>query len=509
MLCLVDLWHNYDFPINNPLLDIQHLALLEHTDYERNRIINGLNSRGIPAPSTPLMLLWMQKKIDIHAIEELISMGADINLHGRNGFNPLFVILSYIFFNPDYIEYLEYWLSIGANPNKIFIHQKTSFNSLEFFLHCLRTPDENDISRFPHQHTKIRLSQKSIQRVLIALLCFNVELPVINPFHPDVDYCRSLTIYTISESLLAENPILEKKLYHLWGISFPISDFFLRHKFLANHYHIIPEVDISQSLEDHEILFSFPYDKIVCQNKEQYFFLIEGPKKYYFPSEIIPHIIQSGKNPLTNEPIRGEIKKKWLRILSSIHPSFECKTLNDSISFFPTIFTNNTRLSEEIYLIEYLHHRIVPIHPYTSIMHMRNWDKKKIKYAVEIIVEAPYQLVKFNQCTSLKNFLYTLFAYDEGTDSFFDVLNTIHFFIEDVLADVDNYQMVLNACKKCKSDFIYSFYDAIMIPDIFEIIVERIGILDITEMRNVFARLCKIHYIYEDLSEDTIPILLT
>jgi len=508
MSFLTDLWHN-NWEINNPIHDIESVLIFSGPTIIK--ICNGVDRKGMPSQNTPLMILWRQKIIPTDAIEKLLLLGADIDLFGLNGLNSLFMILLLLFYDKAYLNYLDYWLSLGANPNKNYIYKcKTCLNSLEFFLFLLNNNDWNlnDFKLDFYTSEKKTLTDLEIKRVIISLLLFNVELPIIN-MNRYVEECRNLNIYNICQDMLDVYPLLEKKLYHIWNISFPISNFYMRHKFLSKYYHLILKMeDIGLNDEENSIIYTSSTTKQYYKlNKTQLYCLYENDKNFYFSSDLIPFMIKNGKNPLTNNIIPPDIKKKWIKKLVLENPPFEYKSLEESINSFPDIFFNKTKLEDEIYLIEYLYNLIYTIHPYTNIMSLLNWNDKIIKYAIKIITDPPYSLLHFKDVQNLHEFLLTLYKYILMEDSF-DYINKIHFSLEEINEDYKVYHSIQSIFKKSKVDFIYVFHDAIMIPDVFDLLIERIGIFDISEMSLFYEKICKIRYLELNLTEDTFPILI-
>lgn len=508
MSFLTDLWHN-NWEINNPIHDIESLLLFSRPTIIK--ICNGVDRKGIPSYNTPLMLLWRQRIIPTDAIEKLLLLGADIDFFGSNGLNSLFIILLLLFYDKSYINHLDYWLSLGANPNKNYIYKcKTCLNSLEFFLFLLNNDDWNlDSFKLNFIHSeKLCLTELEIKRIIISLLIFNVELPVINTDRY-VEECRNINIYNISNDMLNYYPMLEKKLYHVWNISFPISDFYMRHKFLSKYAHLIlKDEDIVLHDEENTIIYTSSTTKQYYKlNKSRLYLLYENDKNFYFSSDLIPFMIKNGKNPLTNNSIPIDVRKNWIQKLVLENPPFEYKSLEESIQSFPNLFFNKTKLDDEIYLIEYLYNLIYTIHPYTNIMNLLNWNQKVIQYAIKIMTEGPYSLLHFKDVQNLHEFLLTIYNYILTEDSF-DYINKIHFSLEEINEDYKVYHSIQSIFKKSKVDFIYVFHEAIMIPDVFDILIERIGVFDMNEMSLFYEKICKIRYLELDLTEDTFPILI-
>lgn len=488
----------------NPLYDIKNF--LNNIDkYNTQNITNGITTNGLPSKFTPLMLLWMNKIVYIDAIEELILNHADMDLFGIIGLNPLYIILILIFYNVEYIDHLEYWLSIGANPNKKYIDKNSKvFTSLEFFINHLENVNWKcqDFEIYNY-YDKINLTNQHINRIIIILLSFNVELSE-NIYNNNLIYCRSLNIHNISESEIIQYPILEKKLYNIWKIPFPISDFFMRHKFLSKYINLFNE--INQITDNNDIIFTSSFEKEI--NINNYLYMIEeNNKTFYFSSDLIPKIIKSGKNPLTNNSINYEIRKNWIKKLHKEYPAFPYKLKSEIVSELPKIFYNDSKLSDEINIIEYLNEWMIRIHPYTNIMNINQWNENKIIYISQILSEIPYSLSKFENINSINKFLNVIIYYIFNND-IYDILNKTHFAIEEIIEDIKTYESIILINKKLKINFNYSFFEAILIPEIYDVLYERINFYNLNEMSNIYNKICRIHYIELDLNENTLPILI-
>jgi len=509
MSSLVDLWA--DCVIMDPLKDIRHVMSSACNEHNKKNIANGLDTLGLTREYTPLMMLWMRETVDRDAIRELILYGANLNQKNHTGMNSLHIIIQSIFHKKEYIHHLEWWLNMGADPNIKIINfkEKRLYNALELFLWLLEKENwsiHEEFVLYPLFQKRV-LDEEEIRQVIFLFLSYDSEESVLFPDHPAYKFCRTLNIVDIDQPLLKNHSILEKKLASFWKISWPVSDFYLRHRFLTKFFkdvhgcqanHIKSNLYINKELEDDQ-------DTPVSY----YIPLPENNKTFYFYTDMIPYLIESSKNPMTNRVVEIEDKRPLLKALEKT-PNFSFRTKWQNFSNYPILFDPPEKPMDIHSLSEMIQQIIQAVHPYSNSFMLRRFTCNQIHYTCRLFTEEPYFLENFqeNQDTiNLKWFLLNIMCLLVHKNNR-STINKIYFGIEESIEDYKMYQTIVDIFQKTDTPFSCSFYDAISNYDIFSLLYEKVGFHGMTDMAQIWIKMNNIYGLENNLSENTFPMLL-
>ena len=504
MSFLINLWSE---SIMDPIKDINDLIESVKDNQELFSHINGLDNFGLPILWSPILLLMKQETFHKEAFKLLMARGANIDQAGKKGFNALYILLMYIFQDKNYINHLEWWLNMGANPNAKIILGQEILTPLEFFLHLysLDTWKSSDFLDNVKEFECVgkHLEVEEVEAIIYTFLCYGCENPEYN-VHPIFERCKNLHLNQINKKLLKKFPILEQKLCDFYKMPSNIPNFWTRHLYLSKKFNkTLTKKPIQFEPDDIVINPYFSHD--YQTPKEQYIFYLENNKNFYFISSMIPKLIQSGTNPCTNIPIPLNIKQKWMEELNTKR-YFPYKTLDENKEIFPLLFSCPEKPKLIITLSEMLHKIISKVHPYTSIINVRQWKSFEIEYTSSVLNDAPYLMHKFKDVVDLEKFLLVCMEYIYKDAE--NTINKLHFGIEDISEDLKVYYSSTKFFAENSLSFQFSFFEAMLHTDIYNLLKDRIGYYSFYDMGHLWYKICTLCSLENDLSEDTDIVLI-
>lgn len=501
MSYLIDLWSE---KIDDPVNDFNSLA---ENFKEFSRHLHGININNLPPPWSPLLLLWKNNVFYKKVLEIFLAHGVDMDQAGEQGFNVLYIIIIYIFHNPRAIQHLEWWLKMGCNPNYKLVWKDQVLLPLEFFLLLESTEKWNshDLISNIEKFEKRTLEPDEIEHVILLFLCFQTEMPV-HYSHTLLENYLQLELKDVTKTRMEKFPILESKLFDYYKMPKELANFWTRHQYLSKNFNHFRKNKYKASFSQELDIIINPYfclDEITP--KEQYIEYFDGSKNFYFIASMIPSILKTGINPCTNQPIPLEIKMSWVEQLDN-GIFFPYKSLEENLEIFPLVFQCPKKTSNVQSLLEILNKIISKIHPYTNIMNIRNWKKFAIQYATTILEDPPYFITELKNVDQHEKFLMILVKYlyaDLETNA-----NKIHFGIEDITEDLKLYHLCQKFFHESGQAFTFSFFEAILNTEIYNLLKDRIGYYSFYDMGHTWYRICTIYYIEHDITEDTSIMLI-
>jgi len=491
----------------DPIKDINDLIESVKDTQELFSHINGLDNFGLPILWSPIILLMKQETFHKEAFKLLITHGANIDQAGKKGFNALYIIIMYIFLDKNYIDHLEWWLNVGANPNTKIMLGKEILTPLEFFLYLYSLESWkssyflDNIKEFACTGQQLEIEE--FQTIIYTFLCYGCENPEYYN-HPIFESCRNLPLNQINKKLLKKFPLLEYKLRDFYKMPSNIPNFWTRHLYLSKKFNKTLTKKPIQ-FEPSDIVVNPYFSDDYQTPKDQYIFYPENNKNFYFISSMIPKLIQSGTNPCTNTRIPFNIKWDWIQELDTKR-YFTYKTLEENKQLFPHLFSCPEKPNLIITLSEMLHKIISKVHPYTSIINVRRWKPFEIEYMSSILYEAPYLMSKLKDVFDLEKFLLVCMEYMyEDTEN---TINKLHFGIEDISEDLKVYYSSTKFFTENSLSFQFSFFEAMLHTDIYNLLKDRIGYYSFYDMGHLWYKICTVYSLENGLNEDTDIVLI-
>jgi len=491
----------------DPIKDINDLIESVKDTQELFSHINGLDNFGLPILWSPIILLMKQETFHKEAFKLLITHGANIDQAGKKGFNALYIIIMYIFLDKNYIDHLEWWLNVGANPNTKIMLGKEILTPLEFFLYLYSLESWkssyflDNIKEFACTGQQLEIEE--FQTIIYTFLCYGCENPEYYN-HPIFESCRNLPLNQINKKLLKKFPLLEYKLRDFYKMPSNIPNFWTRHLYLSKKFNKTLTKKPIQ-FEPSDIVVNPYFSDDYQTPKDQYIFYPENNKNFYFISSMIPKLIQSGTNPCTNTRIPFNIKWDWIQELDTKR-YFTYKTLEENKQLFPHLFSCPEKPNLIITLGEMLHKIISKVHPYTSIINVRRWKPFEIEYMSSILYEAPYLMSKLKDVFDLEKFLLVCMEYMyEDTEN---TINKLHFGIEDISEDLKVYYSSTKFFTENSLSFQFSFFEAMLHTDIYNLLKDRIGYYSFYDMGHLWYKICTVYSLENGLNEDTDIVLI-
>jgi hypothetical protein len=86
--------------------------------------------------------------------------------------------------------------------------------------------------------------------------------------------------------------------------------------------------------------------------------------------------------------------------------------------------------------------------------------------------------------------------------------NKIHFGIEDISEDIKLYHSCQKFFTESGQPFAFSFFDALLYNEIYNLLKDRIGYYSFYDMGHLWYRMCSLYYFEHNLSEDTEIMLI-
>ena len=503
MSFLIESWSEN---IQDPLADLYNvIEKYKQDETSLNHQLSGFTNTNLPPPWSPLLLLWKDFNFYPKVLENLLAYGVDIDQPGENGYNVLYLIILFIFHEPIAIDYLEWWLKMGANPNFKLIKDKKVLLPLEFFF-MLEAQESWNSRQFLSKiksFDKNPLSEDSIQKVVLLFACFQTEKP--NEYqHAIFNSIIDLQCKSVNKDMIEKFPFLKAKLEDFYKMPKGLLNFWTRHIYLSRNFHRSRKKKTT-SWQESDIVIN-PYFCVDDDTpKDEYIEYKESDKTFYILGSMVSSILKTGINPCTNLKISLETKMSWVDQLSQgIY--FPYKTLEENKEIFPLLFSCPEKSSVLQSASEILHKIISKVHPYTSIMNIRRWKSFEIKFASSIFEETPYLFTNLKNVDNHQEFLIHLVEYiylDMETN-----VNKIHFGMEDISEDIKLY----HSCKKFFTEsgqpFAFSFFDALLYNEIYNLLKDRIGYYSFYDMGHLWYRMCSLYYLEHNLSEDTEIMLI-
>ena len=180
--------------------------------------------------------------------------------------------------------------------------------------------------------------------------------------------------------------------------------------------------------------------------------------------------------------------------------------MEENLEIFPLLFQCSKKTSNVQSLLEILNKIISKIHPYTSVMNIRNWKNFEIKFATTILEDPPFAITELKNVDNHEKFLMILVNYmyaDLETNA-----NKIHFGIEDITEDLKLYHLCQKFFYESGQAFTFSFFEAILNTEIYNLLKDRIGYYSFYDMGHTWYKICSIYYIEHEITEDTSLMLI-
>jgi hypothetical protein len=435
---------------------------------ERARLANGLDP--FPPVSTPLVLVLRSPRACAGALKELVFHYADINLFGLDGANPLFEVLSqWIAGREGAVGLLELVLRLGANPSLFSVARGCTAVDLVLRHYACR-PD----------------AEKMLFLLLAYGGCYSV------PDHPAI----ALRADALAPAVLGEHPVLVDLVRRLWNLPKRLNavEILDRHRFLG-HGLVRPLVPgVINSLGQRNAIRVNPLFEDRGYDGEDGFVFEE---RFHFSVDMIPHVVASGKNPLTGTPLPDGLRRDWLDRLLGDDPPFPTRSASDVVARWPALWVGEHRSSPDRLgaVCSLLHSWISLVHPYTQIMGVPGWSEQKQGYLLDLMeTDDP----------TITDALTGVVSAAPGDGS---VLTRLHFLIEGAAEDYALYEELMTMFGA--TGFVFYFLDAIVVPGVLDVLLRRTQRRSFFELYQVWFRVCDVYFHEHALGENTTPALLT
>lgn len=422
-------------------------------------------------------------------IKDMVMYGTDIDIHGTCGLNCLHILIIKIFFGVTKQEDIELFIHLvekGADINKkAFFNPSIPFinvltmTCLELVNVLLLDPDPSWISLLPKQ---VCIGKHATKNELHRLLRF-IEMM----FHRTTQY--------------GYEPFEIDSLIVKWKLPYPLTDkeVLTRINILDKYKEYIDIEDIKTRLAtikpEGEYVDSLWYGKDEFMLYEYVNYTDETCNKtFYFHKKMLPSIWKHKHNPYTRKEIPLAILNEWYEQISHRPIIYEMTTLEE------TIQNNNVTRSLHYNVIEdayyFLHSLVLLSHPYTNVLDIKNFTPPQFVHLSKMLISPPFRLSRFSeihlQQQNIKEvFVKIIFAYVMKQNT--NAVHNLHFALEECIQDFRMTEYIQEWCTKCNIKFTKNSMFSVCnnIPDVNELLLERIGTFDDNSFMTIWLRLCK------------------
>jgi hypothetical protein len=422
-------------------------------------------------------------------IKDLVMYGADIDIHGTCGLNCLHILILKIFFGTtkqEDIELFTHLVEKGAD-----VHKKAFFNpSIPFIniitMSCvelvhvlLRDPNPGWISLLPKQ-------------VAIGKYATANELHWLTRFLDPQDGDEAFEIDRLIVQWKLPYPLPNKEVLARVAILNKYKDYIDIDDMRTTLATIKPEGEYLDSLmcgKDEFMLYEYVnYTDETCD------------KTFYFHKKMLPSIWKHKHNPYTRKEIPSTILNEWYEQISHRPIIYEMTTLEETIKNSNSIRSLRSNPIEDAYY--FLHTLVLISHPYTNVLDIKNFTPPQFVHLSKMLVSSPFRLSRFSeihlrQQDMKEAFIKIIFAYvmKENTNA----VHNLHFALEECIQDFRMTDHIREWCTnhniKFTKNSMFSVCDHI--PDVNDLLLERIGTFDDNSFMTIWLRLCK----YKDLMD--------
>jgi len=524
---------------------LSHLNLQEKQMY-----VNGLHQSLFPIDYSPLFSMILNH--DKNSISHYLLYGHDLNQYNLKGLCLIHLIILLICHNSEYLKYLEFFLKMGASPNtKTFFFIKTKLlimNSLQLLEYILST---KDLSDFPFHLKYTPLSKESLFSIYLLLYIYECDIYSISEWNQ----CHSMTVDQIkyffnqylqllssqsssqllsSQSSSQSSPQLISQLYpqsssqsspqstsesllqstlqlyihYYWKIYWNQNSVIERHLYLTQHYQhiqypikhcLLDGIYINQTFEEKDIL------QQVCQY--EFLGILLENKIYYFHCEILPHLLKSQRHPLTQEFLDIDCLLQCFHYLERIG----CLRFNPERHIhFPFLFSQTLSQPFDLYVekIKYIYEFIKIINPYSNILLLKKFTMYETEY---FYLQLHYH---YPSLFPFESNQYPFSLVDQIIYCFQSDYNSIYFvshYFDEIYNDIQLYKKINDIFIQKKLSFICDFYEAILLLEIFEIMMEQFGSFQMYEFMIVWEKILLLYTLqYPNIDQESVsfPLLL-
>jgi hypothetical protein len=478
------------------IFDINFLS--ELSAYEKKMRVNGLNQSLFLLDYSVLLSFIFSK--DLNSIRHYLLLGHDLNKYSLKGLSILHIVLLLIFHDIQYIEIFEYFLKCGANPNiKTFIfiqNQLKVMNCIELFEYIMDTKDVSPFSFHSIQLVYKELSESDIMKIYLLLYIYETDIYEIH----SLNLYHYVKVFDIERIWIENNASLRNYLYTYWKIYINDDNLYDRHLILSTHFESIPYPRVNVLKKGIYINRNFEETNHQISDYE-FVEIIENDSSYFFHLDFIPALILSKVNPITNQELSIQQLIQCLFHLES----FGNLTYNPlKHSYYPYLFETQLKTKNEIKdKIQYIYEFVKLLNPYSNFLFIKNWKDYEIQFY-------SFQLYHYNSnfviVKNINELLYNIIHFIQTDENYIYIINHCY---EEVYQDLDNYNKIKKIFNQKNLEFIFDFYEAILILEIFELLMEKFKNFLINEFIFFWEKILYLYSLEFNLNNHTFPLLLT
>ena len=457
---------------------------------EKKYFINSIDANGIREKWNimSLVVCWdcpLRTKQKI--LREMILMGVDMDVQGLCGLNPLHVLILRVVFdhNKDDQQLLYHLIRSGADYNaKAFLSQDdmvySPFALLDFVLHHPQNKWHRWMPRCHGRLVPAPFSDIEPTWKLLRILNepMSVPIPLSELDHVERDMMR---IRFKIPPHLSDREILNRARFawqHKEHIHYEDVNNERRRQFDPSAVYLN-----SCFLEESEFL---PVEFVRLE---------EGGRPFYFHRKMLPSIWKSHRNPFTCNPIPYTVLSQWYDEHSQLPFVYDITTLQESMcedGFFGTNPTSD-KIQDAYY---YLYTLVMHSHPYSNIYTIATFSLPQLWHLCTFLMDHPFRIQRFQTILHIRDVVKAKMSFLSACFHLLqkgNFLHNLHFALEECLLD---FQMTEQCRQICKSNGIVFNHDAYQCTmELYEMIMERVGIMDENSFQVVWRRLCSFHQI--------------
>lgn len=466
-------------------------------DLEFKKFINSIDINDIREYWSIISVICCWKcslEVKKAVIKDMIMYGTDIDIHGTCGLNCLHILILKIFFGTTKQEDIELFLHLvekGAD-----VHKKAFFNPslscvnvimmtcLELLHLLLLDPNPSWISLLPKQ---VSIGSHANKNELHRFIYF---LEMI--FHQN----HTITMDT-SEPFEIDNLVVK------WKLPYPLTDkeVVARIQILDKYKNYIDIDDIKTRMSikpEGEYMDSLLFGKEEFMLYEYVHYTDEVCNKtFYFHKKMLPSIWKHRHNPYTRKEIPSCVLNEWYEQISNRPIIYEMTTLEETIHN-NNLTTSSYSMIEEAYY--FLHSLVLLSHPYTNVLDIKNFTPPQFVHLSKMLMTPPFRLLKFSHIQLHQRNIKELFIkiiFEHVMKQNTNTIHHLHFAMEECIQDFSMTEHIREWCQRYKIKFTKNsmFLVCNNIPDVNELLLERIGTFDDNSFMTIWLRLCK----YKDL----------
>lgn len=478
----------------NPRVDLSEFKNSKKSVSEWKNLLNSTDINGIRQRWNILSLVccWdcpLQVKKEI--IKELILMGVDMDIQGLSGLGPIHVLVIKIVWGEDQKndeELLHEFIKKGVNYHaKCFLSfgESMVYSPYQLLQLLLLEKDQKRWRRYIPKYTKLSSTGTSadISSTCKMLRLLNEPMSVGFSIQDMDDFQRDVIMVRFKIPSCLSHQEIAKRAAVAWKYRDHI-DYEQAKQERMKHFHDTA-IYINSCFMDVAEFMPFEFVR-----------LEEDGKQFYFHKKMLPSIWRSSMNPFTRKNIPFSTLSQWYE--ESVSPFiYEITTLEQSMKEDGFFGSNPLSLDHQEGFF-YLHTLLVHSHPYSNVYNIYEFTLPQLWHLCTFLANAPFRFQCFQRILHMRDshqakrlFLQHCFHLMEKGN----FLHNLHFALEECLLDFQMTERFLVLCKKEGILFHRNslFSACHMIVELYEMLLERVGVFDDHSFNILWRRLCNYH----------------